>query len=115
MADGAAVLSFLTICRCLFLTPLPPHTHTYGTLTIAVYLEGHVGGEDVVVADGAVVSATVLVLSAQLQDLVEQLALRHLHQVGVALNARCELVHVAHLDVHLLPAPPSGEIKRNYP
>lgn len=72
-------------------------------LTIIVDEEGNIGGQDLVVADLAVLRRAVPVDGLHTQDAVIQLPLRHCHTVQLLHKDGGKLIHVIYSNVHCGP------------
>lgn len=72
-------------------------------LTIVVNEEGNIGGEDLIVADLAVLRGAVAVDGLHTQDAVVQLSLGHCHAVQLLHKDGSKLIHIIHSDVHCGP------------
>lgn len=72
-------------------------------LTVVVNQKGNVGGQDLIVADLAVLRRAVSIDGLHAQDAVVELALGHCHAVQLLHKDRSKLVDVVHANVHCGP------------
>lgn len=72
-------------------------------LTVIVDEEGNIGGQDLVVADLAVLRRAVPIDGLHTQDAVVQLPLGHCHAVQLLHKDRGKLIHIVYSNVHRGP------------
>lgn len=72
-------------------------------LTIVVDEEGNIWGQDLIVADLAVLRRAVPVDGLHTQDAVVQLSLRHCHAIQLLHKDGSKLIHIVYSHVHCGP------------